>query len=341
MVNGPDKSKKQLRQKGLPNGLPTSAFGMAWCLMLAVGLLLAGTYLVGCRQGGLLTKIVARVNGEEISLGEFERRMRGQMGYSSQGLGATVAEKTHIKQALLGRLIEEKLLLQEAKKKGMVLSPEVFSEHLSEIKSHFSGAEFGRHLSELGLSNREWEDLERDRLLVEKLVKAEIAGKIDITEEAVVAFYQGHRSEFKLPEQVKVRQIVVSTEAQAREVLKRVKAAKAGDFAQIAQETSVSPDKEKGGELKYYARGEMPVVFDRAFELRVGQTSEVIESDYGFHIFQLIDKKPARIQELEEVRGIIREKLRSRQEETLYSAYIEHLYRHARIQKSESLLDKI
>ncbi len=126
MVNGLDKSKKQLLAKrrlaprtkvpGVP-GTP-GTFGGNW-RALGIFFLLALLFLSACRQGGLLTKVVARINGEEISLGAFERSMRDQMGYSSQGLGATAAEKQHIKLALLGQLIEEKLLLQEAKKKGL------------------------------------------------------------------------------------------------------------------------------------------------------------------------------------------------------------------------------
>ncbi|MBN1421601.1 MAG: peptidylprolyl isomerase [Planctomycetes bacterium] len=128
------------------------------------------------------------------------------------------------------------------------------------------------------------------------------------TGEEILAFYEEHIEEFRAPEMVRVSHIVKHLEpgsnlAEARKamenILKRIR--KIGDFEGQARRHSDCAD--RGGDLGYFARGRMVPSFEEVvFALKVGETSDVFQTEYGLHIAQVTDRKPAGPRPLEEVR---------------------------------------
>jgi peptidyl-prolyl cis-trans isomerase D len=148
-----------------------------------------------------------------------------------------------------------------------------------------------------------------------------------VTDQELQAYYDQHRNEYQVPDQVKVRHILIKTplaapgakedekaiadaRAKAEDVLKQVKAG--GDFAKLAEKYSDDPGSAKsGGELGWIGRGRTVPEFEKAaFSLGKGQTSDLIKSSYGFHIINLEDKQDAHLKPLAEVKGDIEEKLK-------------------------------
>jgi peptidyl-prolyl cis-trans isomerase C len=105
------------------------------------------------------------------------------------------------------------------------------------------------------------------------------------------------------------------------------------DFAKLAEAHSLSPDGDKGGDLGYFARGQMPAEFEEvAFKLKKKrQISKVFSTSYGYHIFQLIDRQSARQASLDEVRGEIRERLRRQKVEAAFQSWLTKLKAQAKI----------
>jgi len=143
----------------------------------------------------------------------------------------------------------------------------------------------------------------------------------------IQAFYDEHRDEYRMPEQVKVRHILIKTplpgadgkedekavaeaRTKAESVLKELKAG--GDFGKLAEKYSEDPGSAKnGGELGWIGRGRTVPDFEKAaFSLGKGQTSDLIKSSYGFHIINLEDKQEAHLKSLAEVKGEIEEKVK-------------------------------
>lgn len=156
---------------------------------------------------------------------------------------------------------------------------------------------------------------------------AKIGAATPVTEQDLQAYYDQHRDEYRMPEQVKVRHVLIKTPLpgpdgkedekgilQARnkadDVLKQLKAG--GDFAQLAEKYSDDPGSAKeGGELGWMGRGRTVPEFEKAaFSLPKGQTSDLIKSSYGFHIIQVEDKQEARVKPLAEVKAEIQEKVK-------------------------------
>jgi len=142
-------------------------------------------------------------------------------------------------------------------------------------------------------------------------------GKPQITDADVQAYYNAHQDQYQVKDQVKVRHILIAVpsgadakadaaaKSKAEGILKQIKAG--GNFAELAKQNSDDPgSKEQGGELGWLDRGKTVPEFDKtAFSLPVGQTSDVIKTQFGYHILQVEDKKTAHLRPLSEVKAEI------------------------------------
>jgi peptidyl-prolyl cis-trans isomerase D len=139
-------------------------------------------------------------------------------------------------------------------------------------------------------------------------------GKPQISDADVQAYYTAHKDAYNVPEQVKARHILIgvpqgadaktdaAAKAKAEEVLKQVKAG--GDFAALAKANSTDPgSKDSGGELGTFTRGKMVPAFEKAaFALQAGQTSDLVKTDFGYHIIQVEQHDQAHEKPLSEVK---------------------------------------
>ena len=142
-------------------------------------------------------------------------------------------------------------------------------------------------------------------------------GKPQISDADVLAYYNQHQAQYQVKEQVKVRHILIAVpagsdskteeaaKAKAQDLLKQIKGG--GNFAELATKFSDDPgSKTQGGELGWLDRGKTVPEFDKAaFTLAPGQTSDVIKTQFGFHILQVEDKKTAHLRPLSEVKAEI------------------------------------
>jgi len=167
-------------------------------------------------------------------------------------------------------------------------------------------------------------------MAISKLLEAEVEPKAAATAEQVDAFYKENPDQFKEGEKVRASHILIgveqgadaATKAQARakaeQLLAEVK--KGGDFAALAKQNSTDPGSAvNGGDLGFFAPGQMVGPFnDVAFSLAPGATSELVETQFGFHIIRVVDKQAGRTVPLAEVRPQVEQFLsqRNRQEHT-------------------------
>lgn len=128
------------------------------------------------------------------------------------------------------------------------------------------------------------------------------------TADEVAAYYEKHRERFQRPERVRLRQILVEDRSEAEAALAAIEGG--AEFARVAAERSREPSAAFGGDQGELARGELPPVFaDVIFALEPGQISGIVEADYGFHIFQVMEVIPAHEVSLDEAAPEIRGEL--------------------------------
>ena len=260
-------------------------------LLLAV--IILGVTLIksssGGSKGGFSQEAVASVNGEPLFKGELFEVLYAQGGPEA-----------------LEQLIARKLIAQEAKREGIDFSEEELEEELERIiAENFQGSrdEFLSVLEFYNISEESFVEDARLNLMVRKLALT----KIETTDENLHEFFESHYYLFEKPEQVEARHILVESEEEAKTILKELK--DGGDFAGLAKEHSIdTSNKDNAGYLGFFSRGEMVAEFEEvAFDLAVGEVSPVVETLFGFHIIEILDRTEETEVAFSEVEELVKE----------------------------------
>ncbi|OGW52658.1 MAG: hypothetical protein A2Z46_02630 [Nitrospirae bacterium RBG_19FT_COMBO_55_12] len=261
-------------------------------------------------------RVVATVNGDPITLAEFLER------FIRAGFKLDNEVESPVKVDFLNRLIERKMLLREAQRKRIKVSLPEINNKIESFRSE-QGKDVKEVLTGLGIDYEKWKADIWENLMIEKLLSREIDRHVSISAAEVRRYYQSNPAEFEKPDQVRARQIVVSTEAEAKKALELLRVQP--DFAKVAREKSTAPEAANGGDLGYFAKGEMPAEFNVVFGLPRGGISGVVKSPYGFHIFKLEDKRPAGKRSIEEAGKEIESRLRREKQEKKFKQWMKEI----------------
>jgi peptidyl-prolyl cis-trans isomerase C len=279
-----------------------------------LSLLPALVFLHGCGQWAspLPDNVVVRINEEQVTADEFHREFAEQVLDPEQ----ESPEETRggLKQAYLDQVIERKILVQEAHRTGVKISPEELNQALGEIRKDYSDGELDQRLGSRGMTLENWKVRIEERLLAEKMIRNATRSREKVSEAEALGYYETHRSSFRFPLRVRVRQVLLTDGGEALRLLKELK--KGVKFEKAASEKSLGPEKARGGDLGYFSPGERPPEFDRVFSMEVGALSEVVKTSYGYHIFRLDEKIQPREMSFEEAKpGIVQELEKNKAEE--------------------------
>ena len=234
---------------------------------------------------------VAIVNGQRITRRAFVARLEQVTG-----------------EQVLSDLINEQLIGQAAKKaKITVTSAEVDAE-MEKLREQI-GPSFDSVLAQYGMTV---EDLQKNmelNLLVFKVSTKDVT----VSEDALMSFFEEHKSDYDQPEMVKASHILVETEEKAKEIKKKL--AEGADFAELARSESTDPmSAAEGGDLGFFARGRMVAEFEKAaFAMSPGQTSAPVKSEYGYHIIRVTDRKDAHEATFDDVKDDIERTIKGNQ----------------------------
>jgi peptidyl-prolyl cis-trans isomerase C len=306
--------------------------------------LLLALSLGGCTQKDEAepnAQVVATVNGEVLSRAEFEQRLEHEFIASSAESGQPSPEEVEpYKRALLDTLIGRRVLLQEARANNITVTPEEVDRGVLRLSSDYPAGNFNDVLAEGQLSMAELKENEAARLTIEKLFATQVYARVAVTEEELRSDYAAHEADYTTPERVRAAQIVVKGMDEARRVQAQLRAGK--KFADLARKYSLSADARVGGDLGFFPRGQMPPAFDAVvFSLAPGQVSDVVETEYGYHLFRVLEKKPGRKLEFSEVRDQVEAKLLARGRADAQAKYEQDLRKKAQVWVNEATLQSI
>jgi peptidyl-prolyl cis-trans isomerase C len=299
---------------------------------------------------------VALVNGASIDRGEFDGEVltiqKTLLGY---GKPLTPNQIASVRTEVLEGMIRREILFQESRKAGIKPDENGIKTELKELRQQFSDeTEFKNELSRRHIS----EEVFRSRLernsMVQQYVERQFAGKITVTDNEMVEYYESRLNLFRQPLQIRVSHILIQTDAaggesrkqearkKAEQILKNLK--KGQDFAAIAREQSDGPTRTNGGDLGYIKMGQLEKELESAvFSLKPGELSDVIEAGNGFHVFKVTDKKAETILAYDIVKEQIRQHLRqekAKQETDLYAKTLRAKADVEILLKDESVLAK-
>ncbi|WP_222862868.1 peptidylprolyl isomerase [Geothermobacter ehrlichii] len=303
------------------------------CLVLVL-LLVAG--LVGCRRETPESRPLLRVNDRVLSAERFDREFARSLPADRL---LSPDERRDLRRSFLAQIIDRELILAEADRLDLQVTAGELTRARREIERDYADREFEQMLERRGLTLDEWQRQLTDELLIEKVIDLQVRSRIAISDQEVAAYYRDHRDEFDRPEQARARQIVVGSREEGERLLGLLRQGES--FAEVARAHSLSPDAEQGGDLGWFPRGQMPPEFDRAvFSLPVGRLSDLVKSPYGYHIFLVEERRPARRLALDEARDEIRKILRRQAEKTAFQSWLKELRRRARIEIDLQQLDR-
>jgi peptidyl-prolyl cis-trans isomerase C len=273
------------------------------------------TALFGCQKGtpGSTTEtkkegqVVAEVNGSTITTGEFNNELKNLPEYLK-----TMAETPQGRKEMLDTMVIRELILQQADKDGLDKSPEIA---------------------------QKLEDL-RKRLIVETFLKKKVETDAKVGDDDLKKFYEQNKDKFKTGEQFRASHILVKTEKEAKDILAQIKAG--GKFEELARKNSVDASAAKGGDLGWFGKGSMVPVFEKAVQtLKEGQVSDVVKSDFGYHIIKLTGKRPAGLRPFEEVKDQIKAAIMPAKQQEVFQKIKDELKKNAKISVKEDVLSSM
>jgi len=248
---------------------------------------------------------VAVVEGKPISKAELQKEFNSALAAAGKPASdLTAAQKQQGYHEVLNHMIIERLLLKRAA--DVKVTDEDVDKSIAQFKAQIPEDKFNEELKKSGLTLEKVKENVRTSLKNEKWIESQIADKVAVTDADAQAFYDKNADKFKQPESVRASHILfaipqdakpeVATEKEklAKATEERIK--KGEDFAKLATELSDDPgSKANGGDLSFFARGEMvPEFSDTAFKLKVGDVSDPVKSQFGYHIIKVTGKKEAR-----------------------------------------------
>jgi peptidyl-prolyl cis-trans isomerase C len=247
-------------------------------------------------------------------------------------------QRDTIVRSILDQLISFRLLRQESTSRKVAVPDADLEARITEIKSQFKSEEaFAQVLAEQKMTADGLRTNLLEGMQIDQMIDAEVNARAAVTPQQVEAFYTGNPGEFQRAERIHARHILIRVAPDADAAAKEQARAKiadlltqsraGGDFAALAKQHSEDPGSgPTGGDLGFFERGQMVGPFDAAaFALTPGQTSEIVETQFGFHIIRLEEKEDAGAVPLTEVRPQIEQFLQGRNREEQAQAFIDAL----------------
>lgn len=293
------------------------------------------------------TTIVAKGNGVSVSRAALDEALISiKSSYAARGQPIPPEQLPMIEQSVLQRLIQIQLLTAKATDADRATGKELAEKNFAEIKTRAGSDEaLDRQLKAVGISREELKAKMIEETVAQTVVKREL--KPTVTDAEIKKYYVDNPAAFEQPEMVRASHILFLTvdekgeplsddqkkarRKQADDVLKRAKAGE--DFAKLAKEYSQDPgSKDKGGEYTF-PRGKMAPEFEAAaFTMKSNQVSDIVTTQYGYHILKLNEKMPAQKVAFDKVKEELKEGLTQQAMAKLLPDYLAKLKKDANVE---------
>ena len=286
----------------------------------------------------------AIVNGVEISgeavQFELDRLVRF---YMSHGMTMDEVKKNlpKLEEKAMDQAIGAKLLLDRAQELDIPLMAADIDAEVSKVVTQVGGPEnYKKALDAQGITEEQFRKELEKGAKVNKLVEQACSGVAEPTEDEVAKFYEAHKAEFVVEPQVLCQHILVKGSDDAaldkiKAIRERIVSGKA-DFAEEAKKNSDCPSGAEGGSLGWFGRGMMVPEFDKvAFEMKKGEVSGVVSTQFGYHIIYKADEKGGGQQTLVDVHDQVKDLLRHEARGRAMDAFVAELKANAKVEYRE------
>jgi len=282
-----------------------------------------------------------KVNGVAISYQRFHgfyTEYQRSKGVAVGARGDQLALLTRLRREAMDEMVDQELLRQAAQKKGIEVSPEEVDAAVAELKKVFKTPQsFASRLQSEGFTEETYPKHVEGMIAAKRYLDGIREGAAKVSDEELEAYYRDNQQRLTLPEQVRVRQILLvwkprdgrNDRAATRDAIAPIleRARKGEDFAELARKFSEDPETAaSGGDMGFFHRGQrVPALERAAFALTPGEISDMVETPFGVHILRLEEHRDAELLPLDQIREQLREHVRNERAEAAVKSEIARL----------------
>ena len=308
-------------------------------LILSLAGSLAGLTAFAADKDSVVEEIIARVNNQIITRSEYLRE-KDQLKQEAQQQDPANADRIYMdrERDILRGLIDQQLLLEKAKDLGITADTDLVK-RLDEIRKQMnltSMDDLEKAAQSQGVSFEDFKQNLRNQIITQKVISDQVGSKIQVSKDEEQLYYDSHKDEMTQPEQIRLSEILVSTqkpavanektgggdkpaadddpkvlaaaEAKAKDLLSQIQ--KGAKFEDVAKKNSDGPTAAQGGDLGYFKRGALAKELeDKTFAMKPGEVSDVIRTRQGYVLLKVTDHTEAGIPPLKDVEPKVQEAL--------------------------------
>jgi len=305
------------------------------CLLHFLCLILI--FIVGC---GLLSEdkenIVLVVGSSKITTDQIKRDLE----FIGGGVAIPENPEEGIRDKLLKRLIDHYLILEYGKENNITVSEDELTAALNEIKAGYKGEAFEESLLRGYVDFEEWKGRFRDRLLVGKIIEKVTKSVPYPSYEDMKRYYEENREQFRCPKMVEFRQIVTRTKEEAQDVLDRLNQGE--DMGELARKYSVAPEAQQSGRVGWVGKEHLEEsMAEVLFSLPQGRISPIVNTPYGYHIFEVLSVRSEGFKDITEVVSDIESTLLRKRQASAFKSWLKDLKRHSTVKVNNELLKRM
>jgi peptidyl-prolyl cis-trans isomerase C len=289
-----------------------------------------------------LPPVLARVNGEAVTRVDFDRLIKNMEVSANQPVPAE--RRDEIFRKALDQLVTYAVLSQETRTRKVPVTDAEVESNIKQMRSQFQNEEeFAKALTARGMSLEKLKADTRIDISINKMMESEASTEQTPGDAQVREFYDKNPDKFKQDEAVRASHILFKVEEsadaatkkkvkdQAEAVLKQVRGG--ADFAELARKHSADGSAQQGGDLNFFTKGQMVPAFDQAaFSLKPGQISDLVTTQFGYHIIKVTEQRPPSTVPFEQVSDRIKQFLTEQQKQQKVEAFINALKQKAKIE---------
>jgi len=281
-------------------------------------------------------KAIVTVGKRSLTAEQLKREMRRLIAEQE----IVHEDKAQFRRILVERIVDHLLVLEYGREKGITVSQEEVDAVVREVRQDYGQADFQEILLKRCINLEEWKEGLREQILTRKIIENVLENVPPPTTQEIRTYFDSHSHEFKNPPMVKVRQVVTRTRKEAQSLLGKLNEGE--KMEDLAPNHSIAPDGKMRGDLGWIRKGELEEEMERViFSLPVGKFSPVVETSYGFHVFQVVSKRPEGAHFLPEVALEIEKKLFSQKWEEYFNQWLKEIRVAFPVTIDQALLEKL
>lgn len=287
---------------------------------------------------------LATVNGVSIPRDEFEKKYaKMTKAFTTRNKEIPEGLARRYKESILKQIVDKELLGQKIKAAKVETDAAELDREFEDYKKMFRTEQnFDRYLKSSDISVEQIKENIAHNLAVQKLLEQQ--GDLAVTDEEVKAYYDENQKRYEVKEQVRASHILLKVnpkddkkadgeaKKKADEIYKEA-SKKDADFAELAKKHSQGPTASRGGDLSFFTRGRMVPAFEKvAFEMKAGEISKPVKTQFGWHIIKVTDRKEGRQRPFDEVKESIEKLLRNKKSRKAKAELLKSLRDEAKIE---------